>query len=48
MSELQVGIIGGGQLGRMLADSANKLDIRVKILDREHSPAKQVVNHSGQ
>ncbi|KAF8238135.1 phosphoribosylaminoimidazole carboxylase [Tricholoma matsutake] len=44
MSEKVVGILGGGQLGRMLAASASLLNIKVVILDvGEHSPAKQLV-----
>ncbi|KAG8924380.1 phosphoribosylaminoimidazole carboxylase ade2 [Tulasnella sp. 418] len=38
-----VGILGGGQLGRMLAASASLLNIQLLILDvGEHAPAKQV------
>jgi phosphoribosylaminoimidazole carboxylase len=37
-----VGILGGGQLGRMLTEAANRLNIRVVSLDRENAPAKQV------
>lgn len=37
-----VGLLGGGQLGRMLCQDASKLNIDVKILDVGHSPAKQV------
>ncbi|KAH9887710.1 phosphoribosylaminoimidazole carboxylase [Cubamyces lactineus] len=39
-----VGILGGGQLGRMLAAAASLLNIDVVVLDvGEHTPAKQVV-----
>ncbi|PIL23366.1 hypothetical protein GSI_14677 [Ganoderma sinense ZZ0214-1] len=39
-----VGILGGGQLGRMLAASASLLNIDVVVLDfGENGPAKQVV-----
>ncbi|KAH9853302.1 phosphoribosylaminoimidazole carboxylase [Lenzites betulinus] len=39
-----VGILGGGQLGRMLAASASLLNIDVIVLDvGDHTPAKQVV-----
>ncbi|EJF55767.1 Phosphoribosylaminoimidazole carboxylase [Dichomitus squalens LYAD-421 SS1] len=39
-----VGILGGGQLGRMLAQAASLLNIDVVILDvGENGPAKQVV-----
>ncbi|OSX60772.1 hypothetical protein POSPLADRAFT_1146389 [Postia placenta MAD-698-R-SB12] len=39
-----VGILGGGQLGRMLAQAASVLNIDIVVLDvGEHGPAKQVV-----
>ncbi|CZT00970.1 probable ADE2 Phosphoribosylaminoimidazole carboxylase [Rhynchosporium agropyri] len=38
----RVGLLGGGQLGRMLCEAANPLGISVTILDAENSPAKQV------
>ena len=41
-----VGVLGGGQLGRMLAEAANKLNIRIVILDSERCPANQVHAHS--
>lgn len=37
-----VGVLGGGQLGRMLCEAANLLDIQVAVLDEDLSPAKQV------
>ena len=37
-----IGVLGGGQLGRMLTEAANRLNIKVVILDKEESPAKQV------
>ncbi|KNC30984.1 hypothetical protein FF38_03576, partial [Lucilia cuprina] len=40
----QRGIVGGGQLGRMTAEAANRLNIRTLILDAENSPAKQLVS----
>ncbi|KAK4545063.1 hypothetical protein LTR36_003614 [Oleoguttula mirabilis] len=41
-----VGVLGGGQLGRMLVEAANLLEIKVNFLDGgEYSPAKQVINH---
>nr|CAE84137.1 phosphoribosylaminoimidazole carboxylase [Hebeloma cylindrosporum] len=44
MSEQVVGILGGGQLGRMLAASASLLNQKVIILDTgEHGPAKQII-----
>ncbi|XP_006457585.1 hypothetical protein AGABI2DRAFT_230061, partial [Agaricus bisporus var. bisporus H97] len=43
MSNQVVGILGGGQLGRMLAASASLLNIKIIILDTgEHAPAKQI------
>ncbi|KAG7448010.1 phosphoribosylaminoimidazole carboxylase [Guyanagaster necrorhizus] len=48
MSKKVVGILGGGQLGRMLAASASLLNIPVVILDvGESAPAKQVIAPSG-
>ncbi|KAJ7618519.1 phosphoribosylaminoimidazole carboxylase [Roridomyces roridus] len=44
MTDKAVGILGGGQLGRMLAASASLLNIKTVILDvGEHGPAKQVL-----
>ncbi|EJT98791.1 Phosphoribosylaminoimidazole carboxylase [Dacryopinax primogenitus] len=37
-------MIGGGQLGRMLAQSASLLTIPITILDVGHSPAKHVIH----
>ncbi|WPH00453.1 Hypothetical protein R9X50_00328200 [Acrodontium crateriforme] len=45
--EKTVGVLGGGQLGRMLVEAANLLDIRVNFLDAAGSSAKQVSNHDG-
>lgn len=36
-----IGLLGGGQLGRMLCEAANPLGIDLAILDEENSPAKQ-------
>ncbi|KAI5117572.1 hypothetical protein M0805_005635 [Coniferiporia weirii] len=45
MDKRRVGILGGGQLGRMLAASASLLNVDVAILDvGDHAPAKQVVS----
>src|SRR5580704_7669735 len=41
----RVGVLGGGQLGRMLAESANRLNIRLSILDKDGAPAKQITAH---
>lgn len=43
----KVGILGGGQLGRMLVESANRLNIQANVLDAENAPAKQISNHAG-
>lgn len=40
-----VGVLGGGQLGRMLAEAANRLNIEIRFLDKSQAPAKQITNH---
>ena len=40
--EKVVGILGGGQLGRMLCQAASRLNIRVLVLDAENCPAMQI------
>lgn len=42
MDSRRVGILGGGQLGRMLVEAANRLNIQTVVLDAENAPAKQV------
>lgn len=42
MDDLQVGVLGGGQLGRMLVEAAHRLNIKVSVLDAPNAPAKQV------
>ena len=37
-----IGILGGGQLGRMLLEAANNRNINIAILDKKGSPAKQI------
>ncbi|KPI39881.1 phosphoribosylaminoimidazole carboxylase [Cyphellophora attinorum] len=37
-----VGVLGGGQLGRMLVEAASRLNIKVAVLDAENAPAKQI------
>lgn len=37
-----VGVLGGGQLGRMFQEAASRLNIEVVILDKENAPAKQI------
>lgn len=46
-SDQVVGVLGGGQLGRMLVEAANLLEIKVNFLDAPGSSAKQVSNHDG-
>lgn len=41
----KVGVLGGGQLGRMLIEAANRLNIQVNVLDAAASPAKQISAH---
>lgn len=43
----KVGVLGGGQLGRMIVESANNLNIQVNVLDAENAPAKQISAHDG-
>ena len=42
-----IGVLGGGQLGRMLLEAANRQNIQVNILDAENAPAKQISAHEG-
>lgn len=44
MDSKVLGILGGGQLGRMLVEEANRMNIKSIILDGENSPAKQISN----
>lgn len=37
-----VGVLGGGQLGRMLVEAAHRLNVKVAVLDSENAPAKQI------
>ncbi|OAL43890.1 Phosphoribosylaminoimidazole carboxylase [Pyrenochaeta sp. DS3sAY3a] len=43
----KVGVLGGGQLGRMLIEAANRLNVQVNVLDVGASPAKQISAHDG-
>jgi phosphoribosylaminoimidazole carboxylase len=43
--EKTVGVLGGGQLGRMLAEAANRLNVMLIILDKDKAPAKQITAH---
>ncbi|KAI9799124.1 MAG: hypothetical protein M1825_004891 [Sarcosagium campestre] len=42
MDNRVIGLLGGGQLGRMLVEAANRLNVRVVVLDAENAPAMQV------
>ncbi|KAJ2778878.1 phosphoribosylaminoimidazole carboxylase ade2 [Coemansia javaensis] len=43
MDRQVVGILGGGQLGRMLVEAASRMNVRVRVLDpTAQSPAKQI------
>lgn len=42
MDSHTVGVLGGGQLGRMLVEAAHRLNISVSILDADKAPAKQI------
>jgi phosphoribosylaminoimidazole carboxylase len=41
-----IGLLGGGQLGRMLCQAAGPLGVQIAILDAENCPAKQVNQNS--
>ncbi|KAF2803192.1 phosphoribosylaminoimidazole carboxylase [Mytilinidion resinicola] len=40
-----IGVLGGGQLGRMLVEATNRRNIKVHILDAPSAPAKQISAH---
>lgn len=42
MDSRVLGIVGGGQLGRMTVEAANRLNIKVNVLDAPGAPAKQI------
>lgn len=43
MSEMIVGVLGGGQLGRMLCQAASQMAIKVMVLDpQENCPASSL------
>ena len=42
----KIGIIGGGQLGKMILDETNKIDLEVSILDpNKNSPCKNLTKN---
>lgn len=46
LSELVVGVLGGGQLGRMLCQAASQMAIKVMVLDPlENCPASALSYH---
>ncbi|KAF7805215.1 Phosphoribosylaminoimidazole carboxylase, chloroplastic [Senna tora] len=46
LSEMIVGVLGGGQLGRMLCQAASKMAIKVMVLDpQENCPASSLSFH---
>ncbi|RAL54923.1 hypothetical protein DM860_013619 [Cuscuta australis] len=46
LSEIVVGVLGGGQLGRMLCQAASQMAIKVIILDpMENCPASSLAHH---
>ncbi|KAG0152077.1 hypothetical protein CROQUDRAFT_650120 [Cronartium quercuum f. sp. fusiforme G11] len=44
MNQPVIGVLGGGQLGRMMAQAAARLSLPLITLDAENSPASQVLN----
>ncbi|KAI9785389.1 MAG: phosphoribosylaminoimidazole carboxylase ade2 [Geoglossum umbratile] len=42
MDDRTVGILGGGQLGRMLTEAAHRMNLRIAVLDSQDAPAKQI------
>lgn len=42
MDSKTIGILGGGQLGRMIVEAAHRLNIKTVVLDQANSPAKQI------
>lgn len=42
-----IGLLGGGQLGRMLCETAGPLGIEIAVLDEQASPAKHAANLNG-
>ncbi|KAF2152608.1 phosphoribosylaminoimidazole carboxylase [Myriangium duriaei CBS 260.36] len=41
-----IGVLGGGQLGRMFVEAASRLNIQVNVLDAGHAPAKKIAHHN--
>ena len=47
MDTRAIGVLGGGQLGRMFVEAASNRNISVAVLDKKASPAKQVTSSNG-
>ena len=47
MDTRTIGVLGGGQLGRMFVEAANNRNISVAVLDKKASPAKQITSCNG-
>ena len=47
MDTRTIGVLGGGQLGRMFVEAANNRNISVATLDKKASPAKQITSCNG-
>ena len=45
-SEYKIGVLGGGQLGRMLIQAANSLDIQLHMLDPDPQAPCALISHS--
>lgn len=45
-SEIKIGILGGGQLGRMLIQSAIDFDIKIKTIDPDENAPCKAISHS--
>jgi len=46
LSDRKVGLLGGGQLGRMLIEAGNRLNLDISVLDVGHGSAKKISNHN--
>ncbi|KAI8806835.1 hypothetical protein BJ742DRAFT_814555 [Cladochytrium replicatum] len=42
MDRRVIGVLGGGQLGRMMVEAANRLNLTVAVLDSESNPAAEL------
>lgn len=46
MDRRTLGIVGGGQLGRMTMEAAHRLNVRTLVLDKKDAPATQISSES--